>query len=193
MHENRPLSEKAQDVLDAVGLTWEKLEGKRLLEIGSGLAVLGQVAKEKGVDVVSLEKNPEMWGEDGEVPKNIEYIVGDAEKIPLEDNSVEIVISKAAPPTISKTKEEVTNVIDEAMRILKPGGVFRFGPARMSYLGEVPLLTDKEEETFTSAQRAERVLDKSLEVLQELYPSIQRINDEHGIGIFELHKPSEEH
>jgi ubiquinone/menaquinone biosynthesis C-methylase UbiE len=191
-HENRPLMEKAKDVLGAVGLSWEDLKGKKTLEIGAGLAELSQAAKQKGIDVVALEKDPSMWEEDGEVPTDVEYIVGEAEQIPLEDSSVDVVISKAAPPTISQTREEVVQVVAEAMRILKPDGVFRFGPARMAYLGEEPIFTEEEKDAFSTEQRADRVLQKSFEVLQEMFPTVARIDDGDGIGVFELRKPPQE-
>jgi 16S rRNA A1518/A1519 N6-dimethyltransferase RsmA/KsgA/DIM1 with predicted DNA glycosylase/AP lyase activity len=51
--------------LEAVGLTWEDLENKKVLDMGAGLAGFGKEAQERNVDVTSLEKNPDLWKEEG--------------------------------------------------------------------------------------------------------------------------------
>lgn len=185
------LEQAATNILEAMGLNWEDLQGKKVLEIGAGLAELAQAAKKRGIDVASLEKNPAIWEEEGDIPMDIEYIVGDATTLPFADESLDLIISKAAPPTISQTQEEVSRTLAEAMRVLKEGGVFRFGPARMVYLGENPLFTEEEDRTFTQEQRAGRVLEKSLVYLRTLYPEIRRVDLENSVGVFELMKPSQ--
>lgn len=184
------LEQQAQHVLDTLGLDWEDLKGKDILEIGAGLAVLAQVAKEQGVRVISLDRGPEMWEEEGGVPDDVEYIVGEATALPFKDASLDLVLSKAAPPTISQTKEEVEQVIREAKRVLKDGGVFRFGPGYLhaAIFESSELFTPEEQEEFTLAQRMERIRAKSLEYLQSLDASVHEIGTPDGRFVYELRK-----
>lgn len=180
---------EAEKVLHDMGLEWGDLEGKSILEIGAGLAELAQVAKKKGIDVVSLEINPDMWKEEGTVPDNVEYIVGDANKLPFEDGSLDLIISKAAPPTISKSLEEVVSVLGEAMRVLKVGGIIRFGPARLhpdaltsDFLGT------REPSGLSLEQKKQMVIDKSFDLLRSLYPNAMRLKVDDEQSVYEIEK-----
>ena len=104
--------------------------GETVLDIGSGLGVdsfiaastVGESGKVIGLDISKGEvrhatKRAELRGLD---PNNIEFKHGDMEKIPLEDNSVDCVISNGAfclAPNKQKSFEEIK-------RVLKPGGRF---------------------------------------------------------------------
>lgn len=64
--------ELPQDIIDAhneaiaetyftdLGLDWESLKGKKILDLGSGLAEFAQAVKKSGIDVVSLDAHPEL-------------------------------------------------------------------------------------------------------------------------------------
>jgi len=108
----------------------ELKEGETVLDIGSGLGVdsfiaastVGKSGKVFGLDISKSEvrhasKRAKLRGLD---QQNIEFIHGDMERIPLDDSSVDCVISNGAfclAPNKQKSFEEIK-------RVLKPGGRF---------------------------------------------------------------------
>jgi arsenite methyltransferase len=104
----------------------EMKEGDTVLDLGSGAGFdcflaarrVGERGKVIGVDMVAemVEKaksNAEKYGY-----TNCEFKLGDIENLPVEDNSVDIVISNCVI-NLAPDKDEVFR---EAWRVLKPGG-----------------------------------------------------------------------
>jgi len=167
------IEHQANQILKTLGLEWKDLHHKKVLEIGPGLAELTRAAKKRGITVVPLEKNPDLWEDEGGLPKEVPYVIGDATKMPFENESFDIVLAKAAPPTISSKQEEVVLVINEALRVLRPGGSFRFGPLPLnaSILPD-DLFTPEEDKIFSPAQRIQRVSERSTQFLREHWPNV---------------------
>lgn len=169
--------------LKSLGLKWEDFGGKKVLEIGAGIGRFARKAKEHDIDIVALERDPEMWLQEGQklediIPKNVKYVKGDAENTPFPDSSFDIVISIAAPPIVSKTKEEVESIVHEAQRVLKDGGEFRFGPGSLDaevFGGYKELFSPEEEQEFTRDQKEERMSQKTIELLKSINPNIIQI------------------
>ncbi len=103
-------------------------KGEVVLDLGSGRGndvlkatkYIGKEGKAIGVDVTPemieiAKKNAEKLN-----VKNVEFLLGDIENLPLEDNSVDVVISNCVI-NHAKNKE---NVYKEIFRVLKPGGRF---------------------------------------------------------------------
>lgn len=170
----KEIEKRAGEILEDLGLSWENLEGKKVLDVGAGLAEVAEEGKKRGVDIVSLEKYPERAKEEGEIPKDISYIQAEAEALPFKDEIFDLVISHGAPPTISQTKGEVINITKEVERILKEDGEFRFGPSPL--LGIIfedrELFTQEEEDTLSHYERIARIKEKSLEFLKSINPDI---------------------
>lgn len=56
------------------------------------------------------------------------FVVGDAKRLPFADNSFDLLLSHASPPTTWTSDEEIVQVISEFGRVLNDGGEARFGP-----------------------------------------------------------------
>lgn len=101
-------------------------EGDVVLDLGSGAGFDAFLAAQKvgeGGRVIGVDMTPEMLekaranAQKGNY-KNIEFRLGEIEKLPVEDNSVDVVISNCVI-NLSPDKE---SVFEEAFRVLKPGG-----------------------------------------------------------------------
>lgn len=113
--------------LAEVGLTWPELEGKLILEIGGGNGGLAKAAKARSIEIITVDRDPFLHQvSDPEI--DVRVLVQDSRDLEIPDGTFDLVISRAAPPIIHRNKEYVTQTINEALRVLKPGGEFRFGP-----------------------------------------------------------------
>lgn len=108
------------------------LAGKRVLEIGSGLAMNMIIWKQRyNADVAGIEPDApgfdssfklgrELTEVNGLDPECITNAVG--EKLPFPDNSFDIVFSA----NVLEHTEVPAQVLAEALRVLRPGGVLQF-------------------------------------------------------------------
>lgn len=124
----------AATYLNELGLNWEDLKGKKILDLGSGLAWFAQAAKSKDVDVVSMDGHPEWWPEFNGPPRDVPFLVGDARQMPFGDETFDMIVSRAFVQAVAAKTNDLVSVINEAKRVLKPGGEFRFGPGGMGVL-----------------------------------------------------------
>ncbi len=101
-------------------------EAETVLDLGSGAGFDCFLAADKvgrNGKIIGIDMTPEMLQKARENAKkgnyeNVEFKLGDIENLPVEDNSVDVIISNCVI-NLSPDKEKV---FKEAFRILKPGG-----------------------------------------------------------------------
>ena len=101
-------------------------EGDVVLDLGSGAGFDAFLAAQrigKTGRVIGVDMTPEMFAKAKENAKkgkytNVEFRLGEIEKLPVEDNSIDVIISNCVI-NLSPDKEQV---FKEAFRVLKPGG-----------------------------------------------------------------------
>ena len=103
-------------------------EGDVVLDLGSGAGFDAFLAAQRVGEtgrVIGVDMTPEMLkkaranAEKGGY-KNVEFRLGEIEKLPVEDSSVSVIISNC----VINLSPEKQRVFEEAFRVLKPGGRF---------------------------------------------------------------------
>lgn len=104
----------------------ELVAGETVLDLGSGAgfdAFLASMRVGQNGHVIGVDMTPEMVAKATENAeklgmKNVEFIYGEIETLPLDDSSVDVIISNCVI-NLSPDKQAVFN---EAHRVLRPGG-----------------------------------------------------------------------
>lgn len=124
-------------------------EGDTVLDLGSGAGLDCILAAEKVGDtgrVIGIDMTPEMIAMGTDIAqkqryKNLEYRLGDIENLPVDSNSIDVVISNC----VVNLAPDKSKVFKEAYRVLKGGGHM--------YLSDIVLL-----EELTIEQRSNEKL-----------------------------------
>src|SRR3989338_477154 len=123
--------EKPKEQIEIIRKYYPNLEGKRLLEIGSGLGVFNLVSRTVfGIDAWGVEPGGEGYGGSLKISHDIleennlsaDHILdAKGEHLPFENSSFDIVFST----TVLEHVESPETVISEAIRVCKKGGIIQ--------------------------------------------------------------------
>jgi arsenite methyltransferase len=125
--------------------------GEVVLDLGSGGGIdvllsakrVGPEGKAYGLDMTDEMLSLARENQQKAGVKNVEFLKGEIESIPLPGNTVDVIISNCVI-NLSGDKE---SVLREAFRVLKPGG--RFAVSDIVVLGDVPAEVRKNVELWT--------------------------------------------
>jgi SAM-dependent methyltransferase len=191
-----PTDEKiANAYLQDLGLTWDFLKDKSILDIGAGSGGFAHAAKRRGVEIIPLDEDPQWWKTRGMFYKHVPYVQGTAFHLPFLDESFDLIISREAVeymvfPKVNEDKrmslQEIRDGIErnfrqllpEVLRVLRPNGEFRFDIGVWGWAlytteeSSLQALEKEKSDPEFRKQRAEKIAQRSLEFLQSIYPHI---------------------
>ena len=145
----QPMARGLTEYLHNLRLTRQELSGKRILDIGAGLAQFGEDIKREGIDakIVSLDplyalpieerrsvaREEDMTKAQGAVidkgASQTHPLVGGSSKgLPFRDGSFDLVVSNFGPPYNLATIAEMEEFVLEGLRVLNEIGELRLYP-----------------------------------------------------------------
>ncbi|WNF36502.1 class I SAM-dependent methyltransferase [Bacillaceae bacterium IKA-2] len=110
--------------------------GEVALDIGCGTGIYSYWLSELGLEVTGIDLSTEMLAKANEKAnaEKIQFIQGDIHKLPFADGSFDLVVSNIVMEFVENPKQ----VVNEALRVLKPGGRFVCGfIGKESFWGEM--------------------------------------------------------
>ncbi len=149
--------EEFERYLEDLQLSKEDLS-KKILDVGGGSAQFAKWAKENNVNsnIFSLDPVANMQ-------ERTKGVQGQAEAIPFQDNSFDLVVSDCAIPNVfleeKDVKEKVRASLFEMVRVTKPGGEIRLGRVLRG-------------DTYQSQRDLTSVINKTLKELKKI-PGIE--------------------
>lgn len=147
--QQQPMGRGLREYLYNLRLTREELAGKRILDVGAGLAQFGEDLKREGIGakVISLDplyalpikqRRSVVREDDAKTTKGAvidahagashPLVAGSSEGLPFRDGTFDLVVSDFGPLYYFETSDEMEKFVSEALRVLNKTGELRFYP-----------------------------------------------------------------
>lgn len=160
-------------------------EGETVLDLGSGAGFdvflaaqkVGKNGKVIGVDMTSemIEKAREN-AKKGNY-NNVEFRLGEIEKLPAKDNSVDVIISNC----VINLSPDKKNVFKEAFRVLKPGGRLMISDIVLEK--ELPDFIKKSAKAYVGCISGAILREKYIKIIKEVGFQDVKIVDEVSVSL----------
>jgi len=142
-------------------------EGDSVLDLGSGAgndcfvarAIVGETGQVTGIDFTDAMLTKAIENAKKLGIKNVEFIKGDIEKMPLSDNSFDVIVSNC----VLNLVPDKDKAFSEIMRVLKPGGHFCVSDVVLK--GELPENLQKDAEMYVGCVSGASDIDDYLEII----------------------------
>jgi arsenite methyltransferase len=144
--------------------------GETVLDLGSGGGIdvllsakrVGPTGKAYGLDMTDEMLALANANKERARATNVEFLKGEIERIPLPDNSVDVIISNC----VINLSGDKRTVLAEAFRVLKPGG--RFAVSDVVVRGEVPSAVKRNMELWIGCVAGALEENEFLSMLKEV-------------------------
>jgi len=142
--EDASLSDRPFEAYEKIfGLTKNGLEGKTILDLGSGASELfKRGADERGIKASIISVNPKLGPNDErglkvrKASSKKNALAAIAEALPFKDESFDMILSLAGVPLwLPPREEDYAEAFREVARVLKSGGVVKFYPINRRIMG----------------------------------------------------------
>lgn len=146
----------------------ELKEGEIVLDLGSGAGMDCFLAASKlgpNGKVIGVDMTPEMI-EKAKVNakkrgvKNVEFLLGEIEKLPVENNSIDVVISNC----VINLSVDKSKVFQEIFRVLRPGG--RIAISDIALLKKLPKKIQKNVESYVGCLSGALLMEEYVEIVK---------------------------
>jgi arsenite methyltransferase len=154
-------------------------KGETVLDLGSGAgfdAFLSANRVGKTGRVIGVDMTPEMMETACENAKkggykNVEFRLGDIESLPVDDNSIDVIISNC----VINLSPDKPKVFKEAFRALKPGG--RLMVSDIVLLKELPASLKESAEAYVGCVAGASKKDEYLKMIKDAgFKSVKAVN-----------------
>jgi ubiquinone/menaquinone biosynthesis C-methylase UbiE len=160
-------------------------EGETVMDLGSGAGFdvfLASKKVGKTGKVIGIDMTPEMIEKARENAKkgnynNVEFRLGEIEKIPVEDNSIDVIISNC----VINLSPDKKAVFRETFRILKPGG--RIMISDIVLLNELPDFIKNSIDAYVGCVSGAILKDDYLEIIKNSGLKDVKIVDEVKVSL----------
>lgn len=152
-----------------LGLQWETLQHKKILDIGARNGRFAHEVKKRKIDIYALEPHPHQWTRFGNTYFDEQnFVQGEGLNLPFQDNTFDFIVSRASVHLIVQHVHDIPKLFEEVTRVLQPGGEFRFGPG---------ILEDISEMQWTSLFNYYRQIDSNT-INQTVYDEMRMIESQ---------------
>jgi ubiquinone/menaquinone biosynthesis C-methylase UbiE len=101
-----------------------QVRGRRALDVGCGNGRISSWLAGRGADVAGVDPSQEMLSAARDLSPQVEFLLGDAEQLPFEGESFDVVVSVTVLQYLAQQPERLSTAAAEIARVLRANGRF---------------------------------------------------------------------